>query len=58
LSVLSLFSCNQEKSGVNQLSKSDENKATIIIQPFEEFPENETQTIAVELKKSLLKGYY
>jgi archaemetzincin len=51
LFVLSLFACNQEKSGVNQLSQSDENKVTIIIQTFDEFPENETQTIAVELRK-------
>jgi hypothetical protein len=49
LFAISLFACTQNKIGVNNHSKSDENKMTIIIQPFIGFPENETQNIANEL---------
>ena len=51
LFAISLFACTQNKIGVNNHSKSDENKMTIIIQPFIGFPENETQNIANELQK-------
>lgn len=50
-SILSIFACTHKKSEINHLSKSEENKVTIIIQPFDEFSKNETNTIASELKK-------
>ena len=45
------MACSQDKSRVNNNPKSEDNKVTLIIQPFDGFPETETQIIADELRK-------
>ena len=45
------MACTQDKSRVNNNPKSEDNKVTLIIQPFDGFPETETQIIADELRK-------
>jgi archaemetzincin len=51
LSAFFLFACTQDNSRVNNNPKSEDNKVTLIIQPFDGFPETETQIIADELRK-------
>jgi archaemetzincin len=51
MSAFFLFACSQDKSRVKNSPKSEDNKVTLIIQPFDGFPETETQIIADELRK-------